>query len=101
MCMIEIVSLWFAAIDIVPFHASNGRVPDRSALLNSPANIRDLICMGSSSNALFVSIHFVSTGTVQWLNVHRLTTHSEVTQVFHSILVHELRALHDTAFLCQ
>ena len=43
MCMIENVSLLFAAIDV-----------------NSLAHIRDLIRMGSPSNALSVSTHFVS-----------------------------------------
>ena len=51
MCMTENVSLWFAAIEIMAFHASNGRVhacrSGRSLLPNSLATIRDMIGMGS------------------------------------------------------
>ena len=65
MCMIENVFLLFAATDIIAFNASSGGVlayrSGRSSLSNSLAHIRDLICMGSPSNALSVSIHFVST----------------------------------------
>ena len=66
MCMIAKGSLWFAAIEIMDFNASNEEslhtdLADRH-FVNSLAPIRDLICTGSHSNGLFVSIHFVSTG---------------------------------------
>ena len=52
------------------FHASNGGVPaywsGRSSLLTSLAQSRDLICIGSPSNALSVSTHFVSTGVIPY-----------------------------------
>ena len=66
MCMTENVSLWSAAIEIVAFNASKGRVPasrsGRSSLLNPLATIRDLICTGPPSYALSVSNIHVSTG---------------------------------------
>ena len=46
MCMVENVSLWIAAIDIMAFSASNGGVPayksGRSSLWNSLAHVRAL-----------------------------------------------------------
>ena len=62
----ESTHLRIAAKEIITFNASNGRVPacrsGRSQLLNSHATIRDLMCMGSYSNAVFASVHFESTG---------------------------------------
>ena len=101
MCRVENVCLWFAAIEIIPFNASNGGVPayrsGRSPLLHSLSKSRDLICMGSPSNAVFVSIHGL-------IHVDRITfvnflIHCEVAANV-SILVRELAELQTTALLC-
>ena len=99
MCMIGKVSLWFAAIDIMAFSAPNGGVPayksGRSSLLNSLAHIRDLTCIGSPSNAVFVSTHFVSTGVIPYFSTASFSStysHTPMSRKYFSFDSRALRA---------
>ena len=79
MCMIERMF----ACDLLPSRLE----PSTLHFLKHLATIRVLMCMGSSSNAMFVSIHFVSTGVTLVLcngsTFINLLIHSEVSQIFH------------------
>ena len=86
------VCLWFAAIEIRAFSASNGEVPCVQiqpifTCVKHLATIRVLLCKGPSSNAMFVSIplrvDWSDPGIVQWLHTFvNVLIHSEVPQVF-------------------
>ena len=60
-------------IETMAFNASNGGVPvcksGRSPLLNSLPTICNLIYVGSSSNALSVSVNVVSTGVTSYCTI--------------------------------